>query len=559
MASYLHTCYRIGDIDRSVSFYEKLGFGELRGEQSVTRPINVFMGLPGEDPVLELTYNHGVDSYELGTGYNHIAIAVDDLEGTLGALSSDGIEPEKPPYRPGGRTEGSFIAFVRDPDGYRVRADRPLVMRARAIAVAVLIAACAAPSVARCAVEAGHDTGRGKHRPGRPRADGGWWAARRLVAPHRPEYRGSAPHADLALRGGIGASTPIQSGWTGFTNAAVVVEPGGLRAFWGGFRTTDSSDPQRETNTALSRTAARPGASARPGIPTAPSRMRVRRRPCAAMGRRCRRSPARSARGSTRASRRRRRTSTTRAARPVRLRPEPRDGRGQPDSVAWYSSATGHLGVQVQDVSADGSPVGSPAHDARHGRHEAACSPGRRSFAQRRRLLRRISDQPGVVRVGLWGIGASNAPLIARMPDRHPRGGDRGGRRGADVGAVDKGLRRPGRARRRSNRGATRFGATVNAGHPRDAMQAFKLDTSAAGGALDVLGNFNIGTTSTAVTSYRRILPGLTLGEHGRAGFGRASRRRCASPCIDAGAPVKGATVRVGGQVRDHGQGRPAW
>ena len=82
--------------------------------------INVFMGLPGGDPVLELTYNHGVDSYDLGTGYNHIALAVEDLDGTLGKLAGDGIEPEKPPYRPGGRTEGSFICFVRDPDVYRV-------------------------------------------------------------------------------------------------------------------------------------------------------------------------------------------------------------------------------------------------------------------------------------------------------------------------------------------------------------------------------------------------------------------------------------------------------
>ena len=82
--------------------------------------INVFMGLPGEDPRLELTYNHGVDSYELGTGYNHIAIPVDDLDATLERLADEGIEPEKPPYRPGGRTEGPRICFVRDPDGYRI-------------------------------------------------------------------------------------------------------------------------------------------------------------------------------------------------------------------------------------------------------------------------------------------------------------------------------------------------------------------------------------------------------------------------------------------------------
>ena len=116
----IHTCYRIGEIDRSVAFYEALGFEELRRLPIHEEAINVFMGLPGDGARLELTYNHGVDSYDLGTGYNHIAIAVDDLDGTLAQLAEDGIEPEKPPYRPGGRTDGPFIAFVRDPDGYRI-------------------------------------------------------------------------------------------------------------------------------------------------------------------------------------------------------------------------------------------------------------------------------------------------------------------------------------------------------------------------------------------------------------------------------------------------------
>jgi lactoylglutathione lyase len=118
--SYLHTCYRIGDIDRSVSFYEKLGFEEVRRMPIGDEAINVFMALPGEDPRLELTYNVGVDSYDLGSGYNHIAILVDDLDGILERLAAEGIAPEKPPYRPGGRTEGHRIAFVRDPDGYRI-------------------------------------------------------------------------------------------------------------------------------------------------------------------------------------------------------------------------------------------------------------------------------------------------------------------------------------------------------------------------------------------------------------------------------------------------------
>ena len=118
MPSYLHTCYRIGDIDRSVSFYEKLGFEERCRMPIGDEAVNVFMGLPDEDPVLELTYNHGVDSYELGTGYNHIALAVEDLEGTLAKLAEDGIEPEKAPYQV--REGGSYLCFVRDPDGYRI-------------------------------------------------------------------------------------------------------------------------------------------------------------------------------------------------------------------------------------------------------------------------------------------------------------------------------------------------------------------------------------------------------------------------------------------------------
>ena len=82
-AELIHTCYRIGDIDRSVAFYEALGFEE-RGRMPIRdEAINVFMGLPGDGDRLELTYNHGVDAYELGTGYNHIAITVDDLDGTL--------------------------------------------------------------------------------------------------------------------------------------------------------------------------------------------------------------------------------------------------------------------------------------------------------------------------------------------------------------------------------------------------------------------------------------------------------------------------------------------
>ncbi|HYF27621.1 MAG TPA: VOC family protein [Baekduia sp.] len=118
MPALIHTCYRIGDIDRSVRFYEALGFEELRRMPIRDEAINVFMGLPGDGARLELTYNHGVDSYDLGTGYNHIAITAEDLDATLERLAAQGIEPEKPPYTV--REGGSRLCFVRDPDGYRI-------------------------------------------------------------------------------------------------------------------------------------------------------------------------------------------------------------------------------------------------------------------------------------------------------------------------------------------------------------------------------------------------------------------------------------------------------
>jgi lactoylglutathione lyase len=118
MSELIHTCYRIGDIDRSVAFYEKLGFEETGRFPIREEAINVFMGLPGDGARLELTYNHGVDSYEMGTGYNHIAVTISDLDGALAGLAEQGIEPEKPPYSV--REGGSRLCFVRDPDGYRI-------------------------------------------------------------------------------------------------------------------------------------------------------------------------------------------------------------------------------------------------------------------------------------------------------------------------------------------------------------------------------------------------------------------------------------------------------
>ena len=114
----IHTCYRITDPERSVPFYEALGFEELRRLPIRDEAINIFMGLPGDGPRLELTHNFGVDSYEIGSGYGHIAVTVSDIDATLAGLAEQGIEPEKPPYTVS--EGGSRLTFVRDPDGYRI-------------------------------------------------------------------------------------------------------------------------------------------------------------------------------------------------------------------------------------------------------------------------------------------------------------------------------------------------------------------------------------------------------------------------------------------------------
>jgi len=118
-ASFVHTCIRVRDVDRSVAFYGLLGF-EHRGRLNFESAYNVYLGLPGGGDVLELTVNVGREEpYELGDGYNHMALTVPDLDGLLGTLAQHGIAPEKPPFHPGGRTEYR-ICFVADPDGYRI-------------------------------------------------------------------------------------------------------------------------------------------------------------------------------------------------------------------------------------------------------------------------------------------------------------------------------------------------------------------------------------------------------------------------------------------------------
>jgi lactoylglutathione lyase len=122
MAKYLHTMLRITDPEKSRAFYEALGF-EFSRDMDIVRngeleATNYFFSMGDNENVLELTFNHDGRTYEMGDAYGHIAIAVDDLNGALDRLKQQGIEPEREPYQV--REGGSWLAFVRDPDSYRI-------------------------------------------------------------------------------------------------------------------------------------------------------------------------------------------------------------------------------------------------------------------------------------------------------------------------------------------------------------------------------------------------------------------------------------------------------
>ena len=118
----LHTMLRVGDLERSLSFYtEVLGMRLLRRKDyPAGRYTLAFVGYGDESDtaVLELTHNWDTASYEIGSGYGHIAIGVDDIQAVCAQIRAKGGRITR---EPGAKKDGStVIAFVEDPDGYKV-------------------------------------------------------------------------------------------------------------------------------------------------------------------------------------------------------------------------------------------------------------------------------------------------------------------------------------------------------------------------------------------------------------------------------------------------------
>ena len=118
----LHTMLRVGNLERSLTFYtEVLGMRLLRRKDYPDGRFTLaFVGYGDESStaVLELTHNWDTSSYEIGTGYGHIALGVDDIQATCEAMAAKGGRVVRPP---GAMKHGTtVIAFVEDPDGYKV-------------------------------------------------------------------------------------------------------------------------------------------------------------------------------------------------------------------------------------------------------------------------------------------------------------------------------------------------------------------------------------------------------------------------------------------------------
>ena len=122
----LYTMVRVQDLDRSLRFYcDVLGMQEKRRETFTDAKFTlVFVGYRDSDALIELTYNWGDNTYSHGTGYGHIALEVRDMQRVCNQLSEKGVEITRAPgpmkMAPDETGERETIAFIKDPDGYRI-------------------------------------------------------------------------------------------------------------------------------------------------------------------------------------------------------------------------------------------------------------------------------------------------------------------------------------------------------------------------------------------------------------------------------------------------------
>ena len=350
-------------------------------------------------------------------------------------------------------------------------------------------------------------------------------------------------HTAIGANGKIGATTPVQSGWATLGNAGLTTAPGGaIRAFWGGIRSTEPTETNQDENMAVSTDggtswALTTGSVVQPGTQAYGSSVSAATRPDGV--------PVITYAG----------TLGTwvhvgaDATLPNFSYQPPLGNYGYDPNVAsdasgtmiaWYSNATGHLGPYAQGVNADGSPIGS-----------AMQMPGTSNMD-----VGMLSRTPLVARAGggfyaayptgyptqnsvrVWKVGTAKTTLLDKTAQNSLAAisADSSGRLWV---AWKDGTRV---LASRSNKTATKWGAIVDAGQPKNAGSLYILDASATpGGGVDLFGNYGIGANPTTSTFYARINPGLTL-------TAKKSGSGYAFTVTDAGSPVKGAKVKGAGK-----------
>jgi hypothetical protein len=218
--------------------------------------------------------------------------------------------------------------------------------------------------------------------------------------------------------------------------------------------------------------------------------------------------------------------------------------------MAWFSSATGHVGVLAQAVGASGAPAGPvmtmPGTQVMVGNGTVTRTPVAARAGNGGFHVAYPVGYPSRNQIRLWRVGASRSTLIARA-DGSPEvaiAPDANGRLWIAWSDGMFGAKRV--LVRRSNRAATRFGATVNARAVKGTHSVSALDAVATAGALDILALFGTGSESGGSTYVTRVLPGLTLAA--KPSSLPARPRKVTFRVTDAGDPVPGAKVSAGGR-----------
>jgi hypothetical protein len=367
---------------------------------------------------------------------------------------------------------------------------------------------------------------------------------------------GDLQHTAIARNGRIGATSPIQSGWTGHMDAALTAVPGGIRVVWGAIRSTDTNDPNQDLNTALSTDGGTswqltPGSIIPRGAQAYGSDAAATTLPDGTVLEAWAGTLGTWVHSGLDAA-------TPNVDYQAPLGPYgygpglASDAAGRA-MMAWFSSSAARRGVIAQGVNADGSPAGAALTMPGSQVMEGGGTVSRTPIVARAGggfYVAYALGYPTANQVRVWRVGAGSARRLARTDanSQVTLAADPRGR--IWVVWSDGTFGETHVLAARSNPEATTFGAAVDAGAVRDAHSTYSVDASATGSALDILALFGTGTSSGGATYATRIEPGLTLKARKRGG-------RVTFTVTDAGDPVRGATVRLAGRsARTNRKGR---